>query len=592
RGHRLILLAYAGIALGWIVDGALDTPRPPLRDEGMYGLLVVLAPLALAMLATIGLRYVFSLPVSLGANWVFRTMDREGRAAWLAAVERFVVWCGVAPIFLASLPAAIAILGWPRAAAATVLAFFAALVWFEAMFRRWRKLPFPCSYLPGKRPVWLTLMRYGLAIPFLAPAGKLILYSSGGLTAFVALFTFQAALWWRLRAGRRNLWSQCALCYEEAPEAAVMTLDLDAAETARATTGGAGIHPAQGMFSGSLVKSRALLPQAWAEEIKEDRQHPSLLLETFLEDIRYGLRLISRSPLLSSVVVLTLTVGIGINASIFTVVNGLAFRPHVRRDPASFIRVIPKARAQDTTRRASYTEYVALRDQSRSLRQLAAWAHFPAFIGEDSSAGAVGMAVSCNFFLVDGVDRAVLGRLLTADDCQAGGQAPVAVISEALWRARFGSDARIVGRVVDLNNRPVTIVGVAPTGTAGWTTRTAGWTTPASIWLPYTAAAYFEPMGDPFAEEHLWLSLAGRLAPGFSRADARAELSILARQQDRLHFGRNTAIIATDGSWIQECSSPAPTWRRSCCRARRRAGARWRSDCLWAPRASAWSECW
>ncbi len=551
RGHRLIVLAYAGLALGWIVDGVLDAPRPSLRDEGMYGLVVVLVPLALAMLTAIGLRYVFSLPVSLGANWVFRTTDRDGRAAWLAAVERFVVWCGLAPIFLASLPVAVAILGGPRAAAAAVLAFFTALVWFEALYRQWRKLPFTCSYLPGRKPVWFTLLRYCLAIPFLGPAGKLILHSSGEPASFVALFTFLAVVWWRMRARRRAFWSQCALCFEETPEDAVMTLDLQPASAPRTPEASAAPQPAAPLFSDALVSSRGLLPQAWAEEIAEDRRRPALLVETFLDDVRYGCRLIRRNPLVSAVVVLTLTVGIGINASIFTVVNGLAFRPHVSRDPASFVRVIPKTRTQNAVRRASYSEYVAFRDHSRSLRQLAAWTHFPAFIGEDSSAGSVGIAASCNFFQVDGTDRALLGRLLTAEDCLAG-QAPVAVISETLWRARFASDERITGRVIDLNNRPITIVGVVPNGAAGWGNRTAGWTAPASIWLPYTAAAYFEPMGNPFAEEHLWLSLGGRLAPGFSRSDAQAELRILARRQDLLHFGRSTTVVTTDGSWIRE----------------------------------------
>jgi hypothetical protein len=77
----LILLAYGGIALGAITKGALDMPRPSLRDQGMYGLIVVLAPLALSLLVTAGLRYLFSLPDSLRANWLFQTNDRDGSAA-------------------------------------------------------------------------------------------------------------------------------------------------------------------------------------------------------------------------------------------------------------------------------------------------------------------------------------------------------------------------------------------------------------------------------------------------------------------------------------------------------------------------------
>ena len=131
RTHRLILLAYAGLALGAITKGALDMPRPSLRDEGLYGLVVVLAPLGLSLLITVGLRYLFALPDSLRANWVFQITDREGAAAWLAAVVRFVVCCGIAPVFAIAFPAAVAILGWTRACAVTILGLFASLLWFE-----------------------------------------------------------------------------------------------------------------------------------------------------------------------------------------------------------------------------------------------------------------------------------------------------------------------------------------------------------------------------------------------------------------------------------------------------------------------------
>ncbi len=549
RNHRLILLAYAGVALGCIMKGTLDTPPPSLRHEGMYGLLLVLVPLGLSMLATIGLRYVFCLPDSLKANWLFQSLEQEGRTAWLAAVERFVIWVGIAPIFLASFPAAVAVLDWPRAAAVMSLTFLAALLWFELMFRHWRKVPFTCSYLPGKKPILFILARYSVAVPMLGPAAQLILYSSVSVPGFVALFTFLAAPWLTLRRARKNLWRECALCYEEAPDAAVLTLDLQPGDELQTTPYPSVVRPPEPLFeNNTLVASRSIVPQAWTEALKGDSRRPSEWVSTFVEDVRYGLRVIGRNPLVSSVVVLTLTVGIGINTSVFTVVNGLAFMPHVYKDPASFVRVIPKARRQNTPRQASYSEYVAFRDGSRSMKRMAAWAHFPAFIGDDASSGSSGVVVSCNFFQVDGIGRPTLGRLFTPEDCDAPGQPAPAIISEALWQARFGSDPRIIGRLVELNNRPVSIVGVVPTRTGAWA-RVGGLT---SIWLPYTAAAYFEPSGNPFADEHLWLFMGGRMAPGFSRSDVRAEMSVLAQQQDRLHSGRLTAIETTDGSFVEE----------------------------------------
>jgi predicted permease len=542
RVQRLILLAYAGAALGWIVKGALDTPTPTLRDQGMYGFLAVVVPLALAMLITNALRYVFGLPVTLEANWVFRIIDRDGRTVWLDAVERFVIWCGIAPVFAISLPAAVAILGPVRATVAMVLTFFASLLWFEAMFREWRKLPFTCSYLPTKRPLLVTILRCSFAMLLLVPAGHLILRNSETAIPFGTLLSFQFVVWWKLRQRRRGEWAQCGLCYEEVPERDVSPLELKAAEE-EFEQSHAG-HQHRDLFSDTLVESRGLVPHDWVEEIREDRRRPSLLLEAFIEDFRLAFRLIRRNPLVASVVVLTLTVGIGINASAFTVVNAFALRAHVYKEPDAFVRVVPKARYRDRVREASYAEYTALRDHSRTLRHLAAYAHFPAFIGKDDSAGSVGMAASCNLFVVDGLDRPLLGRLFTEDDCGRR-RPPVAIINESLWRARFASDPNIIDRVVNLNSRPIRVIGVAPD-------RTTGWTRKSSIWVPFTAQDFFEPGADLFGREQLWLRMAGRLSPGFSRYDAQAELTALARQQDRLHAGRDTVIVTNDGSWIKE----------------------------------------
>jgi predicted permease len=541
--HRLMLLAYGGLALGWVVKAALDAPPVSLHDQGMYGLMAVASPLGLAVLMILALRYLFSLPVTLQANWMFQTAHQEGRAAWLAAVQRFVIACGIAPVFLASLPATIAILGWLRALAVTALGALVALLCFERLFRDWCKLPFTCSYLPGKQPVWMMLLRYALGMIYFAAIPPLLLTSSGEAAAFLALFTALLLLWRRWRRLRLAQWADAALLWEEAPEADLQALHLRPQEQDASVTSTPQRAPE--MFSG-LVASRGLLPQSWEEELAEDRRHPAVLLATFWEDVRYGCRVIRRNPLLSLVVVLTLTVGIGINASVFTVVNGMMLKPHVYKDPASFLRIVPLSRLQSLPRQVGYREYLNLRDHTRTVRQLAAFSYFPALIGDDDPGGNAGIDVSCNFFRVDGLDRAIVGRLIDASDCAAPGQAPVAVISEKIWHQRFASDPHIAGRVTRVNNRPVTIVGVAPD-------LTSSWLTPPSIWLPYTAQPYMDASLNGFTDDkELWLQLAGRLTPGFSRGQAEAEFNTLERQEDRLHTGRSTAVITTDGSWLEE----------------------------------------
>ena len=542
RLHRLILLSYAGAAVGWIVNASLDTDTPALRDQGMYGFLAVTVPLAVSMMIAGALRYVFSWPVALEANWVFRIIERDGSTAWLGAMERFVIWLGMAPVFVLSVAGTAAVLGVARAAAATMLSFFTALIWFEVMFRDWRKLPFTCSYLPAKRPVLVTMMRYAFIVSLLVPIGHLILRSSEHAITLGALLSFQVVLWRRLRAQRRRLWNECALTYIDAAERDVSPLELKAAEETLESR--ARPDEDRDLFSGgALVASRGFLPHDWAEEIREERRRPGLLLETLLEDVRFALRLIARNPLVATIVVLTLTVGIGINASAFTVVNAFALVPHVYQEPNSFLRVVPKWRFTNTARSAMYREYIALRQGSRAVRHLAAYAHFPAFVGRDDTAGSVGMAVSCNLFVVDGLDRPAAGRLFTEQDCGRG-IPPVAVISESMWRSRFAADPNLIDRTIEVNSHRVRVIGVAPD-------RTVGWARKASVWVPFTAQELFEPGSNLFGGDEFWLRMAGRLAAGFSRSDAEAELNALMRQQRGREKG-DTVVVTNDGSWLEE----------------------------------------
>jgi putative ABC transport system permease protein len=155
--------------------------------------------------------------------------------------------------------------------------------------------------------------------------------------------------------------------------------------------------------------------------------------------------------------------------------------------------------------------------------------------------------VSCNFFAVEGVARPKLGRVFVNEDCHAPGQPPVAILSESTWRSRFASDPAIIGRVIQINNRSMPVVGVVAATTSGWIGGSQ-----VSVWLPYTAQPYLDPTVDLFKEDqHLWLRLAGRIAPGYNRAAVRGELARLVRAQDRMNLGRISRIETTDGSWIE-----------------------------------------
>ena len=198
-------------------------------------------------------------------------------------------------------------------------------------------------------------------------------------------------------------------------------------------------------------------------------------------------------------------------------------------------------------RQLSYHEYLALRDHNRSLRQLAAFSYFPAMIGDDDPGGNPGHRRLLQFLSGREVSTAPSwAACSTPRDCEAPGQAPAAVISEKTWHTRFASDPHIVGRGVRLNNRPVTVVGVVPDLTTGWfTAQRSGFRTPRSpTWIPRAMPS--------------WMRMCfGFPSPGvsrraYSRSQAQAEFNILEHQEDRQHPGRSTAVVTTDGSWLEE----------------------------------------
>jgi putative ABC transport system permease protein len=264
------------------------------------------------------------------------------------------------------------------------------------------------------------------------------------------------------------------------------------------------------------------------------------------QDLCYAARGLRKQALLSTVVVATLSLGIGISAGVYTLINASALRARIDKDPDSFVRVFSSytrdplrpGRPGDTT----LADYFAFRDRARSLRELIASTDFRPALEDDPSETRVRLT-TCNFFALYQPERLILGRLLQAEDCSTA--KPVAVLSETAWRNRFASDPEIVGKAIHFNGQPVTVIGVVP--------RFAGQIDRAIAWLPYTLETYLkagENLLHP--DEAAWLTVEGRLNQGFSRRDAAAELGLLAGQQDRLYPGRKSAVIVTDGSMIQE----------------------------------------
>jgi predicted permease len=275
------------------------------------------------------------------------------------------------------------------------------------------------------------------------------------------------------------------------------------------------------------------------------------MVEALFQDVRYAVRSLTRAPLLACVTVLTLAVGIGLNVGVFSVVNGLLFRARIDKDPESFAHLSPVYSGEfergGKPWAVSFADYRAYQ-QAHSLRELAAWENVRVTIDKADAEPTLALVVTCNFFSVYGLNQPKLGRLFAADECSTPGKAPVVVLSEEIWRDRFGTDPAILGATIRLNRHSFTVTGIAPAGFSG---RLRG----PGIWIPYTMAAQFFDRQDLFAAAGPpWLTADGRLRPGVSRADAQAELRVIAKQQDALHPGRRTSMIVTNGSLVEEPS--------------------------------------
>jgi predicted permease len=279
-----------------------------------------------------------------------------------------------------------------------------------------------------------------------------------------------------------------------------------------------------------------------------------------MQDLKYALRAIRNTGWLSFAVVVTLAVGVGMNAVVFSIFNGLLFRANVTRDPASYVQLYAHVSGQWTreldglSTLVTLEDYEIIRDSASTLSAVTAsrWASFA--LGEgDTAASLRGLFISCDY-LAAHVGPMRLGRGLVAGDCAAPSGSPVVVLTERGWTLHFARDPNVIGRVVRLNDRQLTIVGVAPDDAVRDPVA-------ALLYVPYTLQPVLRGPTDFFRAPHgqyAWLSLSGRLRRGRTLAEAQSEMQLLARQIDRLHPGQVTEILVTDGALIHEPDAAMP----------------------------------
>lgn len=252
-------------------------------------------------------------------------------------------------------------------------------------------------------------------------------------------------------------------------------------------------------------------------------------MQTLLLDFRYALRSLMRTPGFSVVAIATLALGIGANTAIFSLVNAVLLRPLPYANPSQLIAVTESANGSQD-RHVSGHEFAAWRDQNRTLSDVMAYEGAGFNLtggGEPRSVSA--LSVSANYFSVLGVD-ARLGRVLRKGDDSRGAN-HVVVLSDALWRSRFAADAAVIGRSIQLNDEPYTVVGVMQARAFD-----------PQLWVPMDMADVERKVG-----KHS-LNVVARLKPTATLALAREDLNRVSHQLEQQMPEQNTGhSAATQG---------------------------------------------
>src|SRR6267378_4387459 len=251
---------------------------------------------------------------------------------------------------------------------------------------------------------------------------------------------------------------------------------------------------------------------------------------TLTQNLRYAIRAFWNSPGFAVVVVLTLALGIGANTAIFSVVYSALLRPLPYREPSKLFHLGESRIQNDNSTngaQASYPDYLDWKRTAKTVESFAAYsgdAFTLAANGEPKNTFAA--QVTPSFFSTLGIKPA-LGRDFLEGEMREDGP-PVTILTDAFWRTEFGADPKVIGRVIHLDSKPATIVGVLPRDFEFAPARSA------PLWVP------LHQSGDPITRRSLrWLSVFGRLAPGVSPDQARAEMQSINAQLARAYPKEN-----------------------------------------------------
>ncbi len=314
----------------------------------------------------------------------------------------------------------------------------------------------------------------------------------------------------------------------------------------------------------SAVEARrqALLKFGGVEAIKQDyrAERGLLFVENLLQDMRFAIRSLRRTPGLTAFVAITLGLGIGMASGTFSMVDALIFRPYPVPHPGSVVTLVSTTH-DSSFDDFSYREYLDIRDKTKSYDGVVANADMEA-VGFSAEPGATprikgGMMVSGNYFHVLGVEPR-LGRGFREEEDRVPGRDAVVVLGPDFWKREFGSDPSVLGRTIRLNGTEFTVIGVAPEAFSGM--QVFGHP---DFYMPLAMASVFStsPQKNFFEDrDDRELNVRARLKPATTLEQARNEMAVLAKNFEReypnFNRSRGAAVYTQfeartreDGNW-------------------------------------------
>ncbi len=292
------------------------------------------------------------------------------------------------------------------------------------------------------------------------------------------------------------------------------------------------------------------------EQIKQDcrESRGTLWLVSILQDLRFGSRILARSPGFSVTAIVVLALGIGVSTLAFSLYNIISLQSIPVRDPATLVR-IQRRSPEDSTPGVPYSSIAYYRDNTKSLSAVIATMNaVPIVLNRDEHRVSPAFISSNYFSELGGSSR--IGRVFDSAH-EDSGSAPVVVLSFRYWQRKFESDPSIVGKTIRLGGKPATVIGVTSEAFAN-----LGSENP-DIWLPLLQHSYFvegsKPLNDPKFEGLILMW--GRLAPGVSTSRAEQELLSLTNQLRKLYpssIWDQEHILVTPGAHFLSFENGAP----------------------------------